>query len=71
MEAAEIKPASRNAQVIIQQSDCADTRRACLHLACTDLALRELVACWHRLTADVREKIVSPRAVFLLEAIGR
>jgi ABC-type transport system involved in multi-copper enzyme maturation permease subunit len=29
----------------------------CLHTAWTDSALRELVAGWHRLTADVREKI--------------
>jgi hypothetical protein len=24
----------------------------------TDLALRELVACWHRLTPDVRDRIL-------------
>jgi hypothetical protein len=30
----------------------------CLHIACTDFALRELVACWHRLAADVRERII-------------
>ncbi len=28
----------------------------CLHIACTDLALRELVASWHGLAADVRGK---------------
>jgi hypothetical protein len=58
MVAAGIAPASRNGPVIIQQSDWADTPHSGPHLACTDLALRERVACWHRLTADVREKIV-------------
>ena len=41
-----------------KESDCADTPHSGLRLARTDLALRELVACWHRLTAGVREKIV-------------
>ena len=35
-----------------------NTPAPCLHTACTDLALRELVSCWHRLTPDVRETIV-------------
>jgi hypothetical protein len=30
----------------------------CLHTACTDFALRELVACWQQLSAGVRERIV-------------
>jgi hypothetical protein len=29
-----------------------------LHTACTDSALRELVAAWQQLPADVREKII-------------
>jgi len=41
----------------MQQGSCADTPLPCLHIACTDLALRELVANWHRLSADVRRKI--------------
>jgi hypothetical protein len=37
----------------MQQGSCADTPPPCLHIACTDFDLRELVACWHRLTPDV------------------
>jgi hypothetical protein len=30
----------------------------CLHPACNDLALHELVTAWHELSADIRETIV-------------
>ena len=36
---------------------CGDTPPPRLHIACTDIGLREVVASWHRLSADVREKI--------------
>jgi hypothetical protein len=58
MEAAGIAPASRNTQAIMQQEGCVDTPPPCLHIACTDFGLRELVACWHTLAADVRERIL-------------
>ena len=35
----------------------ASTSLTCLHIACTDSAQDELVACWHLLAADVRQKI--------------
>ena len=56
--AAGIAPASRNPQVVMQHDRCVDTPPPCLHTACTDFALRELVACWQQLSADVRERIV-------------
>ena len=58
MERAGIAPASRNPQVVIQHDSCVDTPSPCLHTACTDFALRELVACWQQLSAGVRERIV-------------
>jgi hypothetical protein len=57
MEAAGIAPAFQDPQVVSQHDGCVDTPPPCLHTACSDSALRELVAGWHRLTADVREKI--------------
>jgi hypothetical protein len=56
--AAGIAPASLIPHVIMQKASCVDDPRSFLHAACTDLALRELVMCWHQLTADVREKIM-------------
>jgi hypothetical protein len=58
MEAAGIAPASQSSQAETQHGSYVDTPPPCLHTACTDLALRELVANWHRLTAVCREKIV-------------
>ena len=58
VEAAGIAPASHIPEVLTPHSTCVDTPPPCLHTACTDLALRELVASWHRLTPDVRETIV-------------
>jgi hypothetical protein len=59
VEAAGIAPASRNSQAYTQHSTCGDTPLPCLHIACTDFGLRKLVACWHTLSADVREKIMA------------
>jgi hypothetical protein len=58
MEAAGIAPASPNSQIHMQESGSGNPAPPCLHIACTDFGLRELVACWHRLSADVRESIV-------------
>jgi hypothetical protein len=58
LEAAGIAPASRNPQGITQQGGCADTPAPCLHRACTDFRLHELVARWHTLASDVREGIL-------------
>jgi hypothetical protein len=58
MEAAGIAPASLISQVATQDSTCGDTPPRCLHIACTDFGLRELVLNWHRLSADARETIV-------------
>jgi hypothetical protein len=58
MEAAGIAPASQNPQDIVPQASCVDAPPPCLHIACNDLALRELVASWHGLAVDVREGIV-------------
>jgi hypothetical protein len=55
VEAAGIAPASLNRHVFTLHSTCADTPPTCLHTACADLDLRELVASWHRLSADVSE----------------
>jgi hypothetical protein len=51
-------PASPDSQVCTQQSSCGNPPPTCLHIAYTDFALRELDACWHQLSADVRERIV-------------
>jgi len=59
MEAAGIAPASRIPQIVSQHSTCVYTTPPCLHTVCTDMALLELVASWHRLTPDVREKIAA------------
>jgi hypothetical protein len=56
--AAGIAPACQNAQSILQQQSCVNTTPPCLHIACTDFDLRELVASWRRLSADVKETIV-------------
>jgi hypothetical protein len=53
VEAAGIAPASQIPQVVLKHDICVESRRPCLHTACTDLALGELVASWHRLTPEV------------------
>jgi hypothetical protein len=58
MEAAGIAPASKIPQAGTQHGSYVDTPPPCLHIACTDLALREMVACWHLLSVNVRETIV-------------
>jgi hypothetical protein len=58
MEEAGIAPASRFSQADTQNDSYVEVPTNCLHTACSDLALRELVACSHRLSPDVRETIV-------------
>jgi hypothetical protein len=58
VEAAGIAPASQVPQVVSPHDTCIDCPPTCLHIACTDFALRELVASWRRLTPDVRGKIM-------------
>jgi hypothetical protein len=58
VEAAGIAPAAQNSEADSQDSTCVDAPPPCLHIACADFGLRELVACWHRMTVDVRERIM-------------
>jgi hypothetical protein len=58
VEAPGIARASQFSQQLISQNGYVDIPSSCLHTACTDFALRELVASWHRVTPDVREKIM-------------
>jgi hypothetical protein len=58
VEAAGIAPGSLVPQVDTQQSHYVEPTWVCLHIACTDFGLRELVANWHRLSADARKTIV-------------
>jgi hypothetical protein len=58
-KAAGIAPASRIPQADTPHDSCANTTLTCLHTACTGFALRELVSSWHRVTPDVRERIVA------------
>ena len=57
MEAAGIAPASQFTQVVLQYDSCVERGCQWLHYVCTEEALSELVAAWHRLTPEVREKI--------------
>ena len=56
MEAAGIAPASQIPQVVSQHDTCVEHGCQWLHYVCTEEALQELVANWHRLTPAVREK---------------
>ena len=56
--AAGIAPASQIPQVVSPHDTCAERGCQWLHYVCTDAALRELVAAWHGLAPEVREKIV-------------
>ena len=53
-----IAPASRNPQSTTQEATCVDASPPCLHPACTDSALRELVTAWHQMSSEAREKVV-------------
>ena len=58
VEAAGIAPASLIPQVVSQHDTCVEQGCQWLHYVCTEEALQELVAAWHGLTPDVREKIM-------------
>jgi hypothetical protein len=58
MEAAGIAPVFRIPQIDTQRISCVDAPLPCLHTACTNSALRELVTCWQRLTPHVRAAIM-------------
>jgi hypothetical protein len=45
-------------QIILPHDTCVEQGCEWLHYVCTEAALREVVAAWHRLTPDVREKII-------------
>jgi hypothetical protein len=57
MEAAGTAPASRIPQVVSQKDTCVERVCQLLQYVCTDAALQELVANWHRLTPEVRAAI--------------
>jgi hypothetical protein len=58
VEAAGIAPAMGSLPDITQHRACVNGPAPCLHHVCTDLPLRDLVARWHLLTLEVREKIM-------------
>ena len=58
MEAAGIAPASQIPQVVSQHDTCVEHGCQWLHYVCTEEALPELVAAWHCLAPEVREKIM-------------
>jgi hypothetical protein len=59
LEAAGIASEVASAQVISQQTTCVEGPPPCLHTVCTDEALLEIVAAWHGLAPEVREKIIN------------
>jgi len=58
MEAAGIAPASQIPQVVTPHGTCVERGCRWLHYVCTEEALHELIANWHRLTSDVRAAIM-------------
>ena len=46
-------------QVILQHITCVESGCQWLHYVCTEEALHELVANWHRLTPSVRTAILN------------
>jgi hypothetical protein len=58
MEAAGIAPASQIPQVVSPHDTCDEWGCQWLHYVCTEEALQELVAAWHGMAPEVREKIM-------------
>jgi hypothetical protein len=58
MEAAGIAPASLFPQAVLLHDTCVEQGCQWLHYVCTNAALQELVANWHRLTPSVRTAII-------------
>ncbi len=59
VEAAGIAPASHIPQVVSPHTTCVEHGCQWLHHVCTDAALQELVANWHRLSPSVRTAIMA------------
>jgi hypothetical protein len=57
VEAAGIAPASLIPQVVFQEDTCVERCCQWLQYVCSDAGLAELVACWHRMTPEVRAAI--------------
>jgi hypothetical protein len=57
MAAAGIASASPIPQVVLPYHTCVEQGRQRLHYVCTDAALQELVANWHRLSPPVKDAI--------------
>jgi len=69
--AAGIAPASPIPQVVSRHDFCVEQGCEWLHYVCTEAALQELVAAWHGLAPEVREKIVGlARSSSVVEVIG-
>jgi hypothetical protein len=64
VKAVGIAPASQIPQVVSQHDICVEDGCQWLHDVCTEAALRELVAAWHGLAREVREKIVGLARTF-------
>ena len=58
VQVAGIAPASLIPQVVLQYDTCVEQGCQWLHNVCTEEALSELVAAWHGLASEVREKIM-------------
>jgi hypothetical protein len=54
-----IAPASRFPQVVTPHDTCVEHGCQWLHYVCTEETLTELVAAWHGLAPEVREKIMA------------
>jgi len=59
VEAAGIAPASRITQIVSQHDVCVEHGCRWLQYVCTEAALQELLANWHRLTPPVRTAIMA------------
>ena len=53
-----IESEGQNPQVVYQHDTCVNCPPPCLHSVCTDEALLEIIAAWHALAPEVREKII-------------
>ena len=59
MDEAGTAPASQIMQVVSPHATCVEQGCQWLHYACTDVALQELVANWHRLSSSVRDAVLA------------
>jgi hypothetical protein len=54
-----IAPASQIPQVVCPHDTCVEQECQWLHYVCTEEALQEIVAAWHGLAPEVRERIMA------------